>query len=216
MAEYDKLPSNSFNTKPASSLDSPRTTGNKTAVQKVTKGRVVQKRSFGRKFQELLIESEPQAVGSHILKNIVMPAIKKFISDMIGDSLNMFLYGSTNRRSDTRTSSPSYVSYGSSYYGNTRPTQPRTSTDVSRYHRPDDICFASEQDAKRVRDALMDIIEAYDVATVAQFCELSDISSNYTDERYGWKNIASAKIESARNGDHIDWYLVLPKPIVLD
>lgn len=60
--------------------------------------------------------------------------------------------------------------------------------------------FGSRVEANKVLDDMIDIIEKYGVVTVAELYELCDITSNYTDNLYGWVNLKEAEIIKIRVG----------------
>lgn len=70
-----------------------------------------------------------------------------------------------------------------------------------------DIVFDTRRDAETVLDAMVDIKNTYDVVTVADLYELSDLSSNYNDNRYGWTDISGCKTVRVRDG----YILKLPR-----
>lgn len=71
----------------------------------------------------------------------------------------------------------------------------------------DDIVFDTRRDAETILDAMANIKNAYDVVTVADLYELSGLSSNYNDNRYGWTDISGVTVFRVRDG----YMLKLPK-----
>lgn len=85
-------------------------------VDKVVTGNVKRKKkSEVSKFKDVFISEDVSNVKSYIFLDVLVPAIKKAVSDIVKDGVDMMLYG--DKRSGSRGSS-SYVSYRS-YSDNT-------------------------------------------------------------------------------------------------
>src|SRR5690606_6792083 len=79
-------------------------------------------------------------------------------------------------------------------------------------HDFDEIILASRGEAEMVLDQLSEAIENYDTATVSDLYALVGITGAFTDDKYGWTNLAEASVSSVRDG----FLLNLPKPVPLD
>ena len=76
-------------------------------VEKVVTGNVkLKKKSELSKFKDVFISEDVGNVKSYIFMDVVIPAAKKAISDIVRDGIDMILYGDTKRKSNN---------YGSSY-----------------------------------------------------------------------------------------------------
>ena len=74
----------------------------------------------------------------------------------------------------------------------------------------DDHCF----DADDVLDALMDYLDQYDKVSVAEYVSCCGFTPEYTDHKYGWFNLTTARVERARNSKNETVYVIrLPKTI---
>ena len=60
--------------------------------------------------------------------------------------------------------------------------------------------------------ALEDMIDQYDIASVADLYDLVGIVGSYTDNKYGWTSVRSARIERVRDG----YVIRMPKALPLD
>jgi hypothetical protein len=89
--------------------------------------------------------------------------------------------------------------------------------DVSRRaranHEFDEIILESRAEAELVLEKLTDLIEQYDVATVADLYELVGISSSHVDQKWGWDDIRDSGAERVRGGGYL---LSLPKTKPVD
>lgn len=80
-------------------------------VDKVVTGNVKRKKkSEVSKFKDVFISEDVSNVKSYIFLDVLVPAIKKAVSDIVKDGVDMMLYG--DKRGGSRGSS-NYVSYRS-------------------------------------------------------------------------------------------------------
>ena len=189
----------------------------KEATRKVTKAVVIEKqkpllaRIFGDHIQE---------VGTYILWDVLLPAAKSTISEIISNGIEMVLYGEpgTKRKGRLhRDRDRSYVSYNSIYdrpgRKSRQETQEKRGSGRGRSrHQFDDIIIESKPEAEEVLTVLVEAIELYDTCAVADLYEAVGLPTDFTDHRWGWFNLSSAYVKRDRFG----YTLVLPKPEPLE
>lgn len=192
-------------------------------VEKVIEGKVIRrKKPWHKKAQEMLIGGDSRTVGSYLLYDVLLPATKDTIADLMSQGVERMLFGevkSTSRRpGGFRRGSPNgYVSYNR-YAVNTPPwerdrREPRTPSRRARAtHDFDEIILDTRVEAEEVVDRLFDLVSRYESATVADLYELVGISGEWTDDKWGWTDIRGADVTRVRNG----YLLNLPKPEPLD
>ena len=194
-----------------------RKTTDKIVTKKVTKAVVVEKnkpllaRLFGNQLQE---------VGMYILWDVLLPAAKSTISDIISNGIEMMLYGepgTTRRRGGRlhRDRDRSYVSYNNMYDkpGRRGRQQKQESRGRERSrHQFDDIIIESKPEAEEVLTVLVEAIEMYESCAVADLYEAVGLPTDFTDHKWGWFNLSSAYVKRDRYG----YSLVLPKPEPLE
>lgn len=166
-------------------------------ISKVTKGKVkVKKKSELHKLADTFISEDAAKVKSYVIGDVLIPAIKKAISDIVTNGIDMILYGETGH---SKRSSSSRISY-SKYYDDRRDDRrSSTSASSSRYDY-DDVIFETRDEAKEVLERMDELIDLYGVASIADFYDLAGITGNYTDNKYGWTNLASADVVRVRDG----------------
>lgn len=177
------------------------------SVEKVVSGNTkLQKKSEIRKFTDIFLAEDISTVKSYILLDVLVPAVKKAIDDIVSNGIHMLLYKETDRsRGSNRPATR--VSYGS-YYGDKRDRAPVRSRNDFDY---DNIVFDRRGDAEAVLSALDDIIEQYGRATIADFYDAANISTtNYMFNRYGWADLHHASVVSGRDGYTIRFPKALP------
>lgn len=179
----------------------------KPKVNKVVAGHVkTKKKNEIRKFADVFISEDAANVKSYILLDVLVPAIKKAVSDIVTNGIDMILYGETGRTKSHSTASK--VSYRSFYDQKDdkryEPSRVRTS------YSYDDIILDSRGEAEDVLARMDELIETYGTASVADLYDLVGVTGNYTDNRYGWTSIRSASVQRVREGYLLKFPKALP------
>lgn len=165
-------------------------------IKKVVSGTIKTKKKSGiRKLTDVFVSEDASNVKSYVLMDVLVPALKKAIDDIVSDGIHMVLYGSSGRGKRRPVDSVSYTNY-SSKRDERRYSEPRSRTGFDY----DDIVFDSRGEAEKVLVAMDSIMEDYKMVRVADMYDLAGITSPYTANDYGWTNIRNAKIERIREG----------------
>ena len=141
--------------------------------------------------------------------DVLVPAIKKSISDIVTNGLDMMLYGENGRRKSS--SNASYVSYRSYSDRN----DDKKYSDISRTrtgYSYDDIVLESRGEAEEVLTRMDELIATYGMVSVADLYDLVGKTCHYTDNKYGWTNIRNAEPIRVRDG----YMLKLPKALPIN
>lgn len=179
-------------------------------VEKVVTGKVkTKKKSEGSKIRDVFISEDAANVKSYVLMDVLVPAIKKAVADIVTDGISMLLYGDTSHGSKRSTAST--VSYRNYYdkRDDDRRYGSRTRTVGYSY---DDIILESRGEAEEVLTRLCEAIDTYTVVSVADLYDLVGVSGNYTDNKYGWTNLRNADIIRVKDG----YLLKLPKALPIE
>lgn len=181
-------------------------------IGKITTGNVkTKKKGFGKKFAEVFIGDDVTSVSSYILYDVLIPAAKSTLSDMVSGGIEMLLFGETKGTRTRRDKNKSYVSYSSYSRGERGAPDVRGAINRAR-HNFDDIILESRGEAEEVLSHLVDLTEDYGQATIADLYSLVGMTSAFTDDKYGWTNLSTATVSRVREG-----YLInLPKAILVD
>ena len=176
-------------------------------VEKVISGTAKSKKKNEiQKFADVFISEDVNNVKSYILLDVLIPAIKKAVSDIVTNGIDMILYGESEKTKKNSTSSK--ISYRS-YYDNDRKYSYNSSA-VKRGYSYDDIILDNRGEAEDVLARIDELVATYGIASVADLYDLVGISGNYTDNKYGWTDVRSATVVRTRDGYLIKLPKVLP------
>lgn len=180
-------------------------------VEKVITGTAKpRKKNEIQKLADVFISEDIEDVKSYILMDVLIPAIKKAIYDIITIGSSKLIYGETDH--EKRSSTASKVSYRSYY--DKRDDRKDSGTRMRNGYSYDDIILDSRGEAESVLSRMDELISTYGLVSVADLYDLVGIDGSYTDEKYGWTNIRNADVIRVRNGN--GYLLKLPKALPLD
>ncbi len=168
----------------------------------------VKKKSFGKKLAGSIVseESSKSGVMDYILYDVLIPAAKSTISDMVTGGIEMLLFGE-KRSSNSRVSrnrGTSYVNYNGYSRGDARRDRPRRDSRTRVWS--DDIFFDTRGQGEQVIDRMIDMADQFDYVSVADLYSLVGVDSQYTDNNYGWtlNMVTKATIQRTRDGYVLD------------
>lgn len=178
-------------------------------ADKIINGSVkTRKKSEIQKFADVFIQEDAQKVKSYILMDVLVPAVKKAISDVVTNGIDMVLYGENGRiKKDSTVSKVSYRSYYDKRDGR-RDSSTRTRSGYDY----DDIILDNRGEAEEVLVRMDELIDTYGIVSVADLYDLVGITGNYTDNKYGWTDVRSASVVRVRDG----YMIKLPRAMALN
>lgn len=185
-------------------------------VQKVARGPVKTKKNEVRKFADIFISEDIANVKNYIFMDVLVPAIKKAVYDIVTNGIDMFLYGGSGRgKSGSNSPKVSYRNYydqkNNSSSNHHRGSENAKSNNGFDY---EDIVFSNRGDAELVKQQMRDVIARYGVVTIADMYEMADpnLTAPYTSHKYGWMDVSSAEAMRVRDG----YILKLPRAVPID
>lgn len=177
-------------------------------IEAVAQGKKVSKsKSKARQIAEIFVGGDLKETAEHVRDDVAIPALKNFLYDSLSEGLQRILWGETKNDRRRNSTHRDYVGY-SRRARESRPAQ-QTTTRYSRATQGfEDVVLATRTEAESVLSRMYDLIENYNIVTVAEFYSLVGISAEFTDENWGWRDLRSANIQHIRDGFRIN----LPKP----
>ena len=171
-------------------------------LNKIVKGNVKKKSTASKTLTNEFVKEEPSYVRDYILGEVVLPAVKNLVADIINNAVSMFLFGETRGTDKRDRGRYSTSSRRDNYYDEPRERRYRNNM---RYDDFSHIVMESRSDALSVLNDLRDYIEDYGQVQVARFYELVGEDSQGVDNDYGWVNLDRAYVDSVRGGYIIEF-----------
>lgn len=197
---------------PANSMKSKQATAEeREPATPIVTGKVIQrKRSFFARTAGLVFEGVGDSIFENVVVDVLVPALKNTLTDMVTQSVERVLYGEVRSRS-AGTGRTNYTTYTSPGYKK----QQEAARSMSRTQRSSfdfgDLILPSRAEAEDVIEALRDLISQYEMATVNDLYERVGITASFTDEKWGWTDLRSASVRLVNGG----YLLILPRPVAL-
>ncbi len=168
-------------------------------VEKVVTSNVTQHKKSGlSKAASAFLPGDVNDVKSYILADVLIPSIKRAISDIVCNGINMLLDEPARGKSSSPSAKVSYRQYYSDR--DDRRDRPRAQLQYSY----DDVTFETRGDAEAVLYRMEELLERFEVVSVADMLDLAGLSSKYTDNKYGWTDLRSARVLHGRDGYRLD------------
>lgn len=197
-----------------------KATSDKKEVTQITKGKVtLRKKPLHKKFMEAFRPEDNKGFVEYTLLEVLVPAFQDGIVDAGQEAIaNMF--GRSHRghgrggRSGRGSGYTSYNRMGSakarSRDDDDRRSSRRGSLDSAELP---EIILDSRVEADHILDTMIELISAYDVATVRDLKSMIGERHEFTDEDWGWSDLRGARVHHlGRHGYLLD----LPRPEALD
>lgn len=196
----------------------PKAKPEKVVKKVVTQKVVVKKKGLGRKTREAFVEADFRGVAMHVIFDVMLPAAKNMLFDAGNEALGRTLFGEAQRRS-AGPGHGSRVTYEKFSNPLNRPTsgitryapRPTSGSRVPPGRSGQEYLMTRREEAETVLEQLELIIDQYEVASVFDLNELIGEESSHVDNKWGWTNVANARIRQVREGYILD--MPEPEPI---
>lgn len=159
---------------------------------------------------------DANSVGSYILFDVALPAVKALVADAVSQGIERLLFGDAARRGPS--SRTNYTSYSKPTSYNSRSTnrdssgRRELSERARAAHDFDEVVLRERGSAEKVLDIMQEMINDYDVVSVADLLSLVEITPSHIDENWGWTDLRGARVMQLRRDEYL---LDLPRPIDL-
>lgn len=185
----------------------------RTKVEPVVTGKVVtRKKPLGKRIVEAFTGDDAMTAGDYVLFEVMIPAAKATFVDAIQETAERLFFGDVRNRPRIGPGG-SRVGYNQMHNQPKSFVKPQGRQQISgrarATHDFDEIVIPTRGEAELVLERLTDLLETYEVVTVSDFYDLTDVQGNgHPDERWGWFNLTGARVIAIRGGYILD----LPQP----
>lgn len=177
----------------------------KKEVKKVIEGEAIQrKKPIGKRFKEIFIGGDVHSVSRYLAAEVLFPAVRNMIFDATNKGMERILFG----ENAPRRRPPQYGAKMTYHSGVRR--DPRESRD---FRPPDqgprplpqrsdstEYLMSTRADAEKVLEQLIEIVDQYEVASVADLHELAGLEFSHIDHKWGWTYLGNSGIRQVREG----------------
>lgn len=173
-----------------------------------------------KKVRDSIIAKDGKTVKEYAIFDVLIPSGKRLFYDFFNKILSMILFGD-GRGSGSAPGTFGYdysrqyqkVSFGgySSLDGSRPAVSPSSRPASYSGFEYDSFVFGSRGDVEAVLNQMTDILERYQMVTVADLYDCLGKDAPYTAENYGWRSMAGAKV--GINGEGFTMILPPPKPL---
>lgn len=202
-----QLPDASLVKAPEKKIEEPRV---KPVTSQTT---ALKKKPWYKRAGESIFFEDTSTIGGYIMRDVVIPAIRDTIYDMVTGGLSMALYSTPKAtKANRRNASGSIINYGG-YYSNDK-TKPRNDTRVDKYRTQFDIyniLLEDDPDSGKRADQvgyaameeIQECVDRYGFVTVQDLAVALNIGNiPSTMAVWGWKDVSTARVELDRG----NWY----------
>jgi hypothetical protein len=182
-------------------------------IEKVVTGEVVQKpKTVGHKFKDIFFGGDFKVAMKFVTAEVLFPALRNLMVDTVTKGIERLVYGESSYRRPgiaSRYDPRPIVSYNNPLAVRRDPRVPNIPEQGPRSYKANrrdatDIILASREEAELVVERLIDIIDKYDVASVADLNDLLGLPTSHIDNKWGWTYLNNVEIRQIRNGYLID------------
>lgn len=182
-------------------------------VTRVVKDPAKTKKNEVRKLADIFISEDISNVKNYIFMDVLVPAIKKAIYDIVTNGIDMFLYGGSGKnKSNSNGGKVSYRNYYDQKNNNNSGYRGSESTSNRSGFDYEDIIFNTRGEAEAAKQQMMDVIGKYGMVTVADLYDMASLSAPYTAQKYGWISVGGVDVVRVRDG----YVLKLPRAVPID
>lgn len=178
----------------------------KKEIEKVVVGEVIiKKKSLGQKIKDTFVEADFKSVMRYVVSDVLIPAARNMIVDASTKGVERMMYG--DRAYQRRGSGGPRITYNSPINRDYRSPLTRPPSQLGSPHPRagrNDFILASKEEASLVLERMNDILEMYEVVSVADLNELVGFPTSFVDQKWGWVYLGDTQIRQVREGFMID------------
>lgn len=188
--------------------DNPKPAKEEKVVTKVVTTEVIHRpTSLGRRMKGIFLGGNISSVFRFVGQEVLLPALRSMVVDATSRGVERAVMGEAPRR--RYEANRPRVSYNSPVYRDPRrtpmlPDQPPLRESRPRRQDVGEIILVSASEAESVIERLSDIIDKFEVATVADLHEICGLPSSFVDNKWGWTALNYANVRQIRDGFLLD------------
>ncbi|MET0786959.1 MAG: hypothetical protein ABWY25_09650 [Paenisporosarcina sp.] len=186
-------------------------------VEKIVTGEAIQRsKPVGRKFKEVFFGGDFKYASRFVVADVILPRLRDLLVDIAWKGTSRLVYGESDHRRrhpefESRTQYNVPVNRASTAFFRTpdpreRPYIPDQPHPYRRPVRRDykEVVLADRAEAERVVERMYDLLEKYEIVTLADLYDLCGFATSHIDNKWGWTSLTNAQVVQVREGYLID------------
>ncbi|MDE5977045.1 MAG: hypothetical protein K2G70_01065 [Turicibacter sp.] len=167
------------------------------------------KKPIGKRLWDLFVGVDPKELRDYLVQDVIIPGLKDTVLDMV----SMGLYGEPVNRGRGRVSSGGFgrVAYQNFFKDRPKSSKPERSNRSrgTRYNEDEkidyrNIVLTGRSDAEMIVDHMIDRIVHAGSVSVAEFYDMLELPSKFTDNDWGWDDDRDVGVKKVHGGWLID------------
>lgn len=180
----------------------------KVAVDEV----ILREKSLGHKTKAIFFGGDFKEVIGYVTADVILPGLRQLMFNMIVEGSERMILGASNKIAGKKHDPRPRVSYDNPMRravpdprSSRLPDQPPHFRRRNR-REASDLVLTSREQAEEILGTLMEVVDKYGVASLADLYELAGLQSSPIDRKWGWTYLTNADIRQVREG----WLLEIP------
>ena len=181
-------------------------------LDKVVSGEVSMKpKTISSRLKGIFFGGDFNTAGQYVVSEVLLPAFRNLLVESVSKGADRLIYGdsATRRRPSTYAPRVQYnnpVSRGPAQSLTYLPGQRPMDRWNQNRKAAEDVVVGTKEDADSVVERLIDIVDMYEIVSVADLYELLGLPSSHVDNKWGWSNLAAIEVRQVREG----WRITFP------
>lgn len=163
---------------------------------------------IGRKFKNTFLGGDFKNAREYLIADVLLPALRNLVVDTVAKGVDRLVYGENTRRPGPTTYS-GRIQYNNPIYREPRLRAVPDQNPVTRWAQGsrqfDDVTIISKSEADAVVEKMIDIVDKYELVSVADLKEILGLPSAHVDNKWGWSHLGSIAVRQVRDGYRISF-----------
>lgn len=181
-------------------------------LEKVVTGDVIVTREGpGSKFKRIFFGGDMTTASQYVVSEVLLPALRNLIVEAISKGTDRLIYGdSVHRRRSPTTFAPRVQYNNPLFRQESRSQSYAPDRPANRWVQGQkgfgSIMVSTKEEADLVIDQLIEIVDMYEVVSVADLYEIIGEPSSHVDNKWGWTQLSTIESRQHRDG----WKITFP------
>jgi hypothetical protein len=180
----------------------------KPKVEAIVTG-TVRKRGVGAKIKGIFFGGEFKTAARYVAADVILPAFRNLFVDATTRGVERVVFGEAQQRRSRPVAYGSRINYTGPWQS--RPQDRALLPDQRPHSMPrqvrkesNEVVVGSREDADNVMERMYDMLERYEVVSVADLYQLIGHPASHIDNKWGWTQLNNTEIRQVREGYLID------------